>query len=137
MFVLAWLNIATQPCLMAMEMAPDASPTTEQAAHSGHATHMSDGTESTDCSHCPSAINDQEVLCATSAVSDCEVFPGYNVDGRQFKQLKDFSPPLFVSPIECPPDFSIPVTQLPPQDHKRLRFAGDPPLNIRHCVFLK
>lgn len=138
MFVIAWLNIAAQPCLMAMEMAPDAAPATEHAAHSGHADHMSDETYKTDCGHCPTNMIDQEVLCETGTAAGCEVFPGYNVDGRQFeKQLKDFPPLLLVSAIEWSPDFSVPVALIPPQDHRRLKFAGDPPLNIRHCVFLK
>ena len=138
MFVLAWLNIATQPCLMAMEMTPEVTPAHEPAAHSGHAGHMSDETGSADCGHCPPAMNDHEVLCETGLAAGCEIFPGYNVDGRQFKQqLKDIPPPLLPSAIGCSPGFSIPVTLGSPQDLKRLKFADDPPLIIRHCVFLK
>jgi hypothetical protein len=138
MFVLAWLNVATQPCLMAMEMVPDAPLASEQAVHPGHAEHMAEATAATDCDHCPPGVDHQEVLCATGSASDCEIFPGYNVDGRQFKQqLKDVSPPLTLSTIESTLDFSAPVRLFPPQDDKRLKFAGDPPLNIRHCVFLK
>ena len=138
MFVLAWLNIATQPCLMAMEMVPDATLASEQAVHSEHAEHMDDANESTDCGHCPPAIEHQEILCETGSASDCEIFPGYNVDGRQFKlKLKDLTPCLTLSTVENTLDFSTPVTLFPPQDYKRLKFAGDPPLNIRYCVFLK
>jgi len=138
MLVLAWLNIATQPCLMAMEMVPDAPLASEQAVHPEHAEHMADATASTDCGHCPPAIDHQEILCETGSASDCELFPGYNVDGRQFKlQLQDVSPPLALFTIESTLDFSIPVTPVPPRDNKRLKFASDPPLNIRHCVFLK
>ena len=138
LLVLAWLNIATQPCLMAMEMAPDTSQASEHAAHSGHAEHMADAPELTNCDHCPPGVDHQEVLCETGSASDCEIFPGYNVDGRQFKQqLKDVSAPLTLSTIESTLDFSVPIRLFPPHDNKRLKFAGDPPLNIRHCVFLK
>ena len=138
MFVLAWLNIATQPCLMAMEMVPDAPLAPAHAVHSEHAGHMADASASDDCDHCPPAIDHQEILCETGSASDCEIFPGYNVDGRQFKpQPKDVFPPIALLTIRSTPACSAPVTLFPPHDNKRLKFAGDPPLNIRHCVFLK
>jgi hypothetical protein len=138
MFVLAWLNIATQPCLMAMEMVPDAPLATEHAVHSGHAEHMADAGASPDCDHCPPSSVQQQVLCETGSAADCELFPAYNVDGRQFKpQQEDVSPPIASSTPETALDFFVPVTLIPLHDYKRLKFAGDPPLNIRHCVFLK
>jgi hypothetical protein len=138
MFVLAWLNIATQPCLMAMEMAPESSLAAEQVAYSGHAEHMSDATASTDCGHCPPTIEHQEILCETGSASDCEIFPGYNVDGRQIKQqLKDVSTLLTVPTTEHVLEFPTPEALFAPQNNKRLKFAGDPPLSILHCVFLK
>lgn len=138
MFVLAWLNIAAQPCLMAMEMAPETTLASEPAVHSEHAEHLADALDATDCGHCPPAVDHQEILCETGSASDCELFPGYNVDGRQFKlQAKDVSPPLALFTIENTLDFATPAAIFSPQDRKRLKFAGDPPLNIRHCVFLK
>ena len=138
MFVLAWLNIATQPCLMAMEMVPDAPLAPAHAVHPEHAEHMADASASSDCDHCPPASDHQEILCETGSASDCELFPGYNVDGRHFKpQPKDVFPLLALSTIQSTPVCSLPVTLFPPYDNKRLKFAGDPPLNIRHCVFLK
>ena len=138
MFVLAWLNVAAQPCLMAMETAPATSQASEHAGHSGHAGHMADATAASDCGHCPPGVDHQKVLCETGSAADCEIFAGYEVDGRQFKpQLKDVSPPLAMSTIERTLDYSAPVRLFPPHDNKWLKFAGDPPLNIRHCVFLK
>jgi hypothetical protein len=135
LLVLAWLNIAAQPCLMAMEAAPETSQASAHAVHSGHAEHIADAT---DCDHCPPGADHQKVLCETGSAADCEIFAGYNADGRQFKpQLKDVSPPLALSTIESTLAFSAPVRLIPPHDGKRLKFAGDPPLNIRHCVFLK
>jgi hypothetical protein len=135
LLVLAWLNIAAQPCLMAMETAPETSQASDHALHSGHAGHIADAT---DCNHCPPGMDHQKVLCETGSAADCEIFAGYNADGRQFKpQLKDLSLPLALSTIESTLDFSAPVRLFLPHDNKRLKFAGDPPLNIRHCVFLK
>jgi hypothetical protein len=138
MFVLAWLNIATQPCLMAMEMAPETPLAAEHAVHSGHADHMSDATASNDCGHCPPAIEHQEILCETGAASGCEIFPGYNVDERQFKQQpKDLSALLAVPATEHILEFPTAEALFLLHNKKRLKFAGDPPLNILHCVFLK
>lgn len=138
MLVLAWLNIAAQPCLMAMETVPDAPLAAEHAAPAGHAGHLADATESTDCGHCPPGAERHAALCGTGSTADCEVFPGYNVDGRQFKlQLKDVSLQLTLPIVENTLEFATPEMSLPLHDNKRLKFAGDPPLNIRHCVFLK
>lgn len=138
LLVLGWLNIAAQPCLMAMETAPETSQASEPAAHSGHAGHMADATAMSDCDHCPPGVDHQKALCETGPASDCEIYPGVNVDGRQFKsQLKDVSAPLVLSTLESMLAFSAPVRLFPPHDGKRLKYAGDPPLNIRHCVFLK
>lgn len=138
MFVVAWLNIATQPCLMAMETAPDAPMAAEHAAHSGHVELQANTTDADDCSHCPADNGHQEALCSTASASGCEVFPGYSVDGRQLElKFKDISPPLSLIQIDDVLDFRRPVSVFLPPDTRRLKFAGDPPLNIRHCVFLK
>lgn len=137
MFVLAWLNIAAQPCLMAMEMVPEVSLASEHAAPAGHIGHMADATESTHCGHCPPGAERHAALCETGSAAGCEIFPGYNVDGRQFKlKLKDVPLQLTLPIVENTLEFATPVMSLPLHDNKRLRFAGDPPLNIRHCVFL-
>jgi len=138
LLVLAWLNIAAQPCLMAMEMAPETSLASDHALHSGHAEHIADATAATDCDHCPPGVDHQKALCEAGSAADCQIFGGYEVDGRQFKpQPKDLSPPPALSTIESTLDFSAPARLFPPHDNKRLKFTGDPPLNIRHCVFLK
>ena len=135
MLVLAWLNIAAQPCLMAMETVPDAPLAAEHAAPAGH---LADETESTDCGHCPPGDEHHAAPCGTGSAADCGIFPGYNVDGRQFKlKLKDVPMQLTLPIVENTLEFATPEMSLPLHDNKRLKFAGDPPLNIRHCVFLK
>ena len=136
--ILAWLNVAAQPCLMAMEMAPQKSSISEHTVHSEHSEHMSDAAAANDCDHCPSLLDAQAAPCETGSASDCELFPGYNVDGRYFKlQPKDNSPPLTLLSIASTHDLLRPVTRVSPHRDKRTRFAGDPPLNIQYCVFLK
>ena len=138
MLLFAWFNIAAQPCLMAMESAPDTSLASEHTVHSEHTEHNSHSDDLLDCGHCPPVTGGQKVLCETGSASDCEVFPGYNMDGRHFQaKLKDVSPPLSSCTLDSANDFSIPASVLLPLDNKQLKFTGAPPLNIRHCVFLK
>jgi hypothetical protein len=138
MLLLAWLNIAAQPCLMAMEMAPDASHASEQTTHSGHGEHASRASDMPGCGHCPPVASDQAAQCETGSAANCELLPGYNVDGRHFdKQAKDVPPQLVLAALSITVDSTATVTPLLPHDIKRLKFTGDPPLNIRHCVFLK
>ncbi len=138
LLLVAWLNIAAQPCLMAMEFAPDSSLSSEHTVHSGHSEHSPSDSAAPDCGHCPPLGSEQAFPCETGSASDCELFPGYNLDGRQFEQhAKSVSsqtvPLLLVGTLDC----SATITRLLPHDIKRLKFTGDPPLNIRHCVFLK
>lgn len=138
MLLLAWLNVAAQPCLMAMELAPDKSVASEHAAHSEHGDHSSHASDSMDCGHCPPLAHDHTVSCETGSASNCEIFPGYNFDGRQFKQqAKDVVPQLALFLPVSTVDYSMAAASLMTQDTRRLKFTGDPPLNIRHCVFLK
>lgn len=138
MLLVAWLSIAAQPCLMAMEPAADTSLASEQKVHSEHNGHASHARDLPDCGHCPSLTGDQAVQCVTGSASDCGLLPGYNVDGRHFeKQAKDVSPPLTLFTLDDPVDCSMAVAPPLPRDVRRLKFTVDPPLNIRHCVFLK
>lgn len=138
MLLLAWLNIAAQPCLMAMELAANTSVAPEQTFHSKHHEHAPHLPESPDCGHCPPVANNQSVPCETGAASDCEMFPGYNVDGRHFdKPVKDVSQQPVLLTLASMVHGATTVTLLLPHDIKRLKFSGDPPLNVRFCVFLK
>ncbi len=136
--MLAWLNVAAQPCLMAMETAPDASPASEHSVHFEQSEHLSHASGMPNCGHCPPLGGEQAIPCETGSASDCELFPGYNLDGRQYEQqAKSVSSPaaplLLIDTVDC----SAAVTRFLPHDVKQLKFNGDPPLNIRHCVFLK
>ena len=130
-FVVTWLNLAAQPCLMAMELAPEPEPATAQSAHSSH----SDGH---DCGHCPGAVNHDYHACASSAASTCGATPDYNYDARnQLLKLKDIS--TYVAIADPVPRLEFDLRNEPVQSSHcaDLSWPGEPPLNLRYCVFLK
>lgn len=141
-FVFAWLNVAAQPCLMAMEMAGDSELMFGNTARSQHqvdqhADHNKD--LSSDCGHCPpSGAGAHQGPCATMQVADCSDLPKSNVEGRSLKlQLKDVPGTFAMS--QAPPQtaFVILTASKAPHTGVRLRFIDSPPLNLRYCVFLK
>lgn len=134
----AWLNLAAQPCLMAMEPAADSSTAAEHSVHSQHNQHSPPAGGAADCGHCPPVASEQAMACEVGAASDCELLPGYNLDGRQFKQLaKDIAPQVAACTLASTRGDVANNNPFLPHDAARLKFDGDPPLNIRHCVFLK
>ncbi len=134
-FVVAWLNLAVQPCLMAMELAPE--PATAHSAHSAQSAHSSHA-DSHDCGHCPGAVNHDYQACASSAASTCGVTPDYNYDARnQLPKLKDIS--TYVAIADPVPRLEFDLRNEPVQSFRcaELSWPGEPPLNLRYCVFLK
>jgi hypothetical protein len=99
---------------------------------------MATPTDDADCGHCPPDASHGEAPCETGSALGCEVFPGYQADGRQVKlKLNDVAAQMPLGIIETTLAFPSPVIAIQLLDKGRLKFAGDPPLNIRHCVFLK
>ena len=141
-FVFAWLNVAAQPCLMAMEMSVEPAIAPAHMDHgSQHVDHGSDHTVdmSEGCGHCPpTGTAAHQGDCMTMQATDCTELPQSNVEARPLKvQLKDI-PGLFAMP-NAPPRIAYqamaPLRM--PQQCARLKFTDSPPLNIRYCVFLK
>jgi len=131
-FVVAWLNLAVQPCLMAMELAPE--PATAHSAQSAHSSHS----DRHDCGHCPGAVNHDYQACASSAASTCGTTPDYNYDARnQLPKLKDIS--TYVAIADPVPRLEFDLRNEPVQSPRcaDLSWPGEPPLNLRYCVFLK
>lgn len=134
--LLAWLNVAVQPCLMAMELTPDAGVSMHEAA--GHAEHAADRDVGEECGHCPPLSGHQGALCSTSSASDCGVSPDYNADKRQAKpKLKDLAEPLAMPDLPESSTLALATTTLSLIDQGQLKFAQGPSLNIRYCVYLK
>lgn len=133
-FVLAWLNLAAQPCLMAMEVAPDAIVDSVHAVHTDHAMHAPDH----DCDHCPPAIGSHAKACVSVAASDCSSAPDYYYDGRNgLSKLKDVPTFVAIAEFAVPVEFTILTPSPLPLDCAAVDHPGEPPLNIRFCVFLK
>jgi len=133
-FVLAWLNLAAQPCLMAMEVAPDAIVDSVHAVHTDHAIHAADH----DCDHCPPTIGSHAKACVSVAASDCSSAPDYYYDGRNgLSKLKDVPTFVAIAEFAVPVEFTILTPSPLPLDCAAIDHPGEPPLNIRFCVFLK
>lgn len=130
-FLIAWLNLSVQPCLMAMES--PTGPTTE-IGHSSHSSHSIDE----DCVHRPPAMDDGCDACATSVASACGITPDLNFDARS-KLPKFKSASTFVLITESSPtvEFVLRNDLARSLDPANLSYPSGPPLNVRHCVFLK
>jgi hypothetical protein len=133
-FALVWLNLAVQPCLMAMELAPEAVSVSGHAAHSDHTTQSS----AHDCDHCPPAVGHHAQACASGVAADCSPVPDYNSDGRKGpSKLKDI--PTYVAITDQVISHErIALSALPQcPECGTLKYSSEPPLRIRFCVFLK
>lgn len=112
-FMLVWLSMMLQPCLMAQDMAPD---------------H--------DCPHCPTQSLEQP--CHVDEEPACTYIDGYDYDGRTphsaFADAPHEAPVL----IDELPDLA---RQLLPDEWRTCSDPGAltssrPPLNILNCVFI-
>ena len=126
LFVAVWLNLALQPCAMAMES-------------------MQDG----DCAHCPPAqmhehddmhkSMGQEMPCADAA-ADCSFSEDLNYDGRSGQlKLKDaqFDAPVAIAAREFALSYGISVDFQSRPRYSTVHAGAPPPLNVLHCVYLK
>jgi len=111
-FMLVWLSMMLQPCLMAQDMTPE---------------H--------DCPHCP-AQNLEEPCHVSEA--PCTFIDSYDYDGRAPQKLFDDNQPDYQALLSTTPRVLRPSTPMPTS----LRGNGNPPvehrppLNIINCVFI-
>jgi hypothetical protein len=126
LFVAVWLNLALQPCAMALESMQD-----------------------NDCAHCPPAQMHEhdgmhesmghEMPCA-GAAADCSFSEDLNHDerGGQLK-LKDaqLDSPIAISSREFVLPYGNPVDFRPRPRYASVHSGAPPPLNVLHCVYLK
>lgn len=129
MFVLVWLNLALQPCAMAMGGDDDHDcphcPVSHTQRHDGH--EMSSD-----------AMTDHDMPCATGA-ADCTAFDEVNVDARTGQlKLKDAptDQPVAIARFEgffadASPNHTRVVRQ--PEAHPP---DSSPALNVLYCVYL-
>ena len=133
-FVVAWLNLTVQPCLMATESSPEQAAASTQSAHADHASHSTDHA----CDQCPPALGDHATACVSADASDCSAISVVNYDGRDGPaKPKDVPTYMAIADFAIPSEFTIPVESPPPFDCAVSLYPSEPPLSIQYCVFLK
>jgi hypothetical protein len=133
-FMVAWLNLAVQPCVIAMESIPEPDVVSAQSVHEDHANHAADH----NCDHCPPVLSVHANTCASAVTSDCGSIAEYNYEGRNASaKLKDLPPDTGIAIPANSIDFNVPDFSPPPLNCAAPDFSGEPSLNIRFCVFLK
>ena len=126
LFVAVWLNLALQPCAMALGSMQDK-----------------------DCAHCPTAQMHEhsgmhesmghDMPCADVA-TDCSFSEDLNHDGRSGQlKLKDaqVDAPAAIAPREFASFTGRPVSIRPRPRYASVHAAAPPPLNVLYCVYLK
>ncbi|MFQ6004379.1 MAG: hypothetical protein ACE5OQ_02655 [Woeseia sp.] len=108
--LVAWLNLAVQPCVMAMELDNDQN-----------------------CPHCPTEVSQDQ-----RQAMDCSYVDSYNYDSRNTQPKPNDLPrdaPVIVDNLVAPS-----VSEFPPKVSVSAERAaadpGGPPLNILYCVYL-
>ena len=140
MLMFAWVNSSAQPCAMA---AGDQDSQTvaaghEHAGHAGHGGHSlpPDGVDS--CGHCPPGGATIVERCADGMNVSCGALPEASSEARKAEsklKLPDI-PPEVTSPYDFG-DGPDPCAVTVPLDPGLLKRQTNPPLSLRHCVFLK
>jgi len=109
LFVVVWLNMALQPCLMAAEpLLPDQ--------------------QQRDCPHCPEPADH----CDEDA-DRCDFVGGFDYDGRQ-NQPPELPAGLTAVHTVC--EWSTPDVGAPVFRASSVLPRAGPPLHVRNCVYL-
>ena len=140
-FVIAWMNVTLQPCLMAMELSPSESASisssSEHDGHQGHSATMASD-EDHACPHCPPTTSHDGNSCAVTTLSDCDILPEAKPGERILKvDLSDAFGDVhanyhYYGLNRAPPEMLV----VSPNSLKPTFIVG-PSINIRNCVFLK
>lgn len=140
-FVVAWMNAALQPCLMAMDMLPaDMAATSTHAGHGDHASQPDNDSPADavrSCQHCPPSMSHNDGSCATAAMADCEVLPDIKQGDRHSKL--DLSDAHFVAIVSDAYNSDHVQMYVAPFSRENLKptYSSGPPINLKNCVFLK
>lgn len=138
LFVVSWLSVSLQPCLMAMESGADAP----MAMASGHSTHAADKASpdvDADCGHCPPAACEVAMSCDVEMSSECQPDVQCPLDSRRVRLiLKDLQ-------YDLQPDVAATIVTttfagqktVPPGIRVATYVPGyQPPLNLLNCIYL-
>ena len=135
-FVFGWMNAVAQPCLMDM---PAMTETRATAAHGDHGGHvMEHDVAGTECEHCPPGGHNGPDDCLSDILPACGNTGDVIIDGRTAKlesgNLPD-EPETLATSVDRPPVRKVRYEYVP--DCQPRDLPAGPPLNLRHCVFLK
>jgi hypothetical protein len=125
-FAVVWLNLALQPCAIALEGNEECPRCPPEMDHRG--SHHGDSDDSAN----------SEAPCATSSF-DCTLVDDYNHDRGGYAKLKDApnNAPVAVVDTNLAPWH---VSRTTSKNVDRYTFAAPgaaPPLNVLYCVYLK
>lgn len=136
-FVVSWLGVSLQPCLMAME---SGAAMDMDSGHSAHVMHDGETSDAgADCSHCPPAACQAVDSCGVAMSSSCQPDVQCSQDKRRVKVVLEDAPP------DLPPGIVPPIVAAPLDAHRTVPpgiglvacVPGyQPPLNLLNCVFL-
>lgn len=138
-FVVSWLSVSLQPCLMAMESGATMTMESGHAAHAMHDGEMTSADADGDCGHCPPAACEVDMSCDVEMSSECQTDVQCSLDSRRDKFKSEDAQD------DLPPGIATTIVATPFADHKivlpGIRVEAyvpgyQPPLNIFHCVYL-
>ena len=138
-FVVSWLSVSLQPCLMAMESGATMTMESGHAAHAMHDGEMTSAVADADCAHCPPAACEVDMSCDVQMSSECQPAVQCNLDSRRDKlkleDAQDSFPPGIAATIAATPFASHNIV-LPGIRAVAHAPGYQPPLSILHCVYL-
>lgn len=140
-FVIAWMNVTLQPCLMAMELSPSdsasISASSKQEGHQGHSATMASDQDPA-CPHCPPPTSHDSNSCAVATLADCDILPEAKPGERILKvDLSDAFGDIHTNYRYSRLDRSPPILAVVSPDSLKPTFVVGPSISIRDCVFLK
>ena len=129
-FVMVWLNVALQPCAMALDDAHEHGcqhcPQLQAEEGASHGSHE------------PTASRDSEPACDTSA-SPCAFLDDFNYDGRTAKlKVEDTQGEIPACLVSSNAVFALQNNSEVLSGSIATSYAPGhrPPLNVLHCVYL-
>jgi hypothetical protein len=133
----AWVNSSAQPCAMVADD-QESPPIAEGHDHAGHSNHGSPAEGVERCGHCPPGGEHVAERCADGINASCGALPEVSADGRKAEsKLKAPTVSPEMASFHIPGDRSSRSVVTVPLDPGLLKRQTNPPLSLRHCVFLK
>jgi len=138
-FVVSWLSVSAQPCLMAMEAGAGLA---EDSGHSAHVMHDQDmasqGAEA-GCGHCSPAACESAGFFDEGMSAGCQQNVQYSLDSRRSKLVyKDSQndPPAGIAPTNVAPAISSREIVPSGVSFESCNPGYRRPLNLLNCVYL-